>query len=187
MANPLASIKGLHSLFKFVDSGDVALTLGDIEMAAARDAFNAVPRAIDKNAQIRECITHLTSAQNAYEQYIYKRPIGIMTVTRANRESDANVKRRFVLVLKAICYKYLNEELLCKEMLGLAKKEITAVRHEGIAKAEALAGITWVLAGAVTGGIIVELGYMAARGIGHAKDAYGIDDEVLNSIETELD
>ena len=186
MAHLLASVKGLQSLLKFIDSGDVATTLGDIEMAAARDAFNAVPRANDKLAQIRECITHLSSAQHAYEQFICSRPVGVMTLTRANRESDANVKRRFVLVLKAICYKYVGEERLCRETLGLAKQEVETVRHQGIAKAEGLVGLAWILASAVTGGIFVELGYMAFRGIGQAKDTYGIDDEVFNTIEAEL-
>jgi hypothetical protein len=186
MANLLASIKGLQSLLKFIDSGDVAIILGDIEMAAARDAFRAVPRANDKPAQIRECITHLSSAQHAYEQFIYSRPVGNMTITRANRESDANVKRRFVLVLKAICYKYVGEERLCREALGLAKQEVEAVRQQGVAKAEALIGLACILAEAVTGAGLVEIVYMAFKGIGQAKDGYGIDDEVFTSIEGAL-
>jgi hypothetical protein len=186
MAHLLATVKGLQSLLKFIDGGDVAATLGDIEMAAARDAFKAVPQANNKLAQIRECITHLSSAQHAYEQFICTRSVGVMTVVRVSRESDVNVKRRFVLVLKAICYKYVGEERLCREALELAKLEVEAVRQLGIAITESLTGMAWLLAGAVTGVIFVEIGYMAFRGIGQAKDAYGIDDEAFSNIEAML-
>jgi hypothetical protein len=68
----------------------------------------------------------------------------------------------------------------------MAKQDVDAGRSEGVAKAEGITGFAWILASAVTGVILGEIGYMALRGIGRAKDAYGIDDEIFSSIEEDL-
>ena len=105
----LHAAKDIHELYKLIEGGDVAASLGDIEMSAARDAFSAVPYSVDKRGQVWTCIGHLTTAQHAYEHFLRsKRPRNV-SWTRHKQHRDANVKRRFVLVLKVVCYKYLNE------------------------------------------------------------------------------
>jgi len=174
--------KSLKDLFGLIETGEIAFSLGDIEMATAKTAFNSVPRTLDKRGQVWECISHLNSAQHAYEQFIRDRAYGNMTITRVNKESDANVKRRFTLVLKAVCYRYLNEQRMCQEALELAKREIDAERPPALGKAEGILGLGYMLASAATGVIFAELGYMAVKGIGQAKDEYGVDEATFDHL-----
>jgi hypothetical protein len=120
----LNAAKTTHELFAMIDGGDFASSLGDIEMSAARSAFEAVPRAADKRGQVWECIGHLSSAQHAYEQFILSRPLGNVTATRSHRNDDANAKRRFMLIMKAVCYKYLGEQTLCEDTLRLSTETV---------------------------------------------------------------
>jgi hypothetical protein len=179
----LKATKTIHELIQMIDGGDFASSLGDIEMSAARSAFEAVPRAVDKRGQVWECVGHLSSAQHAYEQFILSRPQGNLTITRFTREQDASVKRRFALVLKAACYKYLNEQSLCDDALTLSKdtpsKDATAL--------DKAAGLAYILSICAAPPIIfAEIIYMRAQGYGIAKEKYEIDDTTFDTLVTPL-
>lgn len=174
--------KSIRDLANLIDGGNISSSLGDVEMAAARTAFDAVSRTVDKRAQVWTCIGHLSSAQHAFEHFIRNRPPGNVTITRSSRESDANVKRRFILVLKAVCYKYLDESVLCHEALNLAQKEVTS----DLNIAEGILGFGYILAGAASGVLFAELFFNGARGVGQASKEYGIDETTFDSLASLL-
>ncbi len=153
-------------------------------MSAAKAAFEAVPYTVDKRGQVWTCIGHLNSAQHAYEKFILSGPLVIITGTRAVRESDANVKRRFTLVLKAVCYKYLNEQSLCEEALTLSETPVERLERDRTIL-QGVQGVWWIVY-VLTGFMIAEVFYMNAKGIGDAREQYKIDAMTFGNLATLL-
>jgi hypothetical protein len=174
--------KTVEELFNIIDSGQVALSLGDVEMSAAKASFEAVPHALDKRGQVWECIGHLTSAQHAYEKYILSRMTGNVTLTRTWRDDDTNVKRRFALIVKAVCYGYLGEQRLCQGALQLANKPVEKEKS----KIEYYGLLGYLAGSAITGSILAEFAYTFANDIGFAEHSYGIDGETFTNLSSLL-
>jgi len=175
----LKSAKTVHQLIGYVNDGSFADSLGDIEMSAARSAFASVPHSTDKRGQVWACIGHLNSAQHAYESFIRTRSsTGILSLVRSMRDNDARAKRKFALVLKAVCYKYLGEQRLCDEALHAAKiyidYEVTGFRDA----LNTIASVAQVL----TCAIVPQYLYAKLNNIGSASTQYGVDNETFNTL-----
>jgi hypothetical protein len=169
----VAVFKGLNtlqSMFTALEEGDFSTSLGDIEMRAARSSFAAIPRTNDKRSQVWTCIGHLNSAHHAYEKYIRSRTRGNISITRIWCDGDANAKRTFVLLLKAICYKYLGEEKLCEEAIAASDQLETLSEMETVVVTAFSAASLFTFA-------LAEVAYCRIRGIGSDQKEYAIDEE----------
>jgi hypothetical protein len=178
-------VNSLAHLLKLVEDGGVSLALGDVAMSAARSSFEAIPKTADKRGQVWTCIGHLDTAQHAYERFILSRTPGNVSGIRVTLDELANIKRRFVLIVKSVCYKYLNEEPLCRESFSLSQQEVSIGRNipRGVFEIACFAAYFTFTLGL---GYIAEGIYMQASGIEKEKERYTLDDATFYRLKSIL-
>ncbi len=177
-----AHAKSAVHLFEMIEGDKLSSSLGDIEMRAARTAFQEVPRALDKRGQVWTCIGHLNSAQAAYETFILSRTPGNVTGTRSTADDIAGTKRKYVLAVKAICYKYLGEENLCSEALTLAKADFKKSFWS-----DGALGATYAVVGLLSTAAIWEALYnVVVLNTAEREKEYQIDEDTRKNLESIL-
>jgi hypothetical protein len=122
----LKTLKTIVDITSFLESGNVAQILGDIEFEAAKKAFSEVPLASDKRGQIWVCIGHLNSCYEANKRVFRDlgsewNPLSRILAKEFNREAAA-IRIRFALCLTSICYAYLGEKVLCEKHFELIQE-----------------------------------------------------------------
>lgn len=111
----LTAAKTAKTLQSFIDSGGMAVLLAEIHIDAARNSLSKATLANDKRGQVFNAVGQLEVAYCALEIAV-KSYTGIQYLSppALSKVMEAEKQARYVLCIMACCYKYLNEERLCR-------------------------------------------------------------------------
>jgi hypothetical protein len=112
----MASLKAVKTIADFVETGQLEEALSDIGMAAAVNALQKVPHTDQPGMQVWSAVNHLEGAEAALTAALRRRA-KLMFWANPLRQDDLEEKRRYVLCLMAICYRYLRQEQLALQAL----------------------------------------------------------------------
>jgi hypothetical protein len=112
----LATIKAAKTLSSFVEGGALGEALSDAGLRAAHDALEKVPDAMADGQQVWSAINHLEFADAALAQLFARRGEALLW-SRRIRFWELVGKRRYILCLMAVCYRYVGEEKLARRAL----------------------------------------------------------------------
>jgi hypothetical protein len=118
MIDLVVAAKSVNTVVNVVEGGTLESTLADLGLAAAKDALSKVTYAEDKRAQVWSAVNHLEQAESALRTTIQTRGNRLMYVNRPGLEEDLIQKRRYMLGLMAVCYRYLGERALTERTLS---------------------------------------------------------------------
>jgi hypothetical protein len=119
----MASLKAARTIGAFVETGQLEAALSDIGMAAAVNALQKVPHADQRNMPVWSAVNHLEGAEAALVAALRRRAKLIFWANPLRGEV-LDEKRKYVLCLMAICYRYLREEQLALQALERAGEEV---------------------------------------------------------------
>ena len=178
-AEMVSGARTCSCLFAYLERGQIANVLGDIELAAARDSFSRIPTAFDKRGQVQICIGHLNSSFSAYTHTIESAGVLDRTlITRSVKLLSAQTKACFVLCVRAICFAYLEESLHCQQDLEMAEKLRTRELVGG-------ASVLWFLSGIVNPVAGADMAYAAFSNLGKPNDdIYETDVELIRKLRS---
>jgi hypothetical protein len=171
-------------LFALLETGQMANTIGDIELSAAKDAFARIATAKDKRGQVQICVGHLNSAYSAYVHIIDDAGFLDRTlVSRVETLEAARIKGCFVLCLRSICFAYLGEISHCEQDLRSASRLKNKEVDSGTAAS------IWFISGISINPIAAyDLLYCAVRS--HLRpdnnDDFKIEDDLIDELECKL-
>lgn len=171
-------------LFALLETGQIANTIGDIELSAAKDAFARIATAKDKRGQVQICVGHLNSAYSAYVHIIDDAGFLDRTlVSRLFRLYSAQTKGCFVLCLRAICFAYLEEVSHCEQDLW------SALQLKNREVSSGAAAMIWFGSGVTINPIAAyDVAYAAFRS--HLRpdndDDFEVDSDLINELERKL-
>jgi hypothetical protein len=109
----VAAVRSVKAVSDFVEGGPLGNALADLGLEAAKDALIKAFYAKDKRSQIWSAINHLEEAEVALRKATQDRKI-LMTFFHIERLAHLIIKRRYILGLMAICYRYLDERELAE-------------------------------------------------------------------------
>lgn len=170
-------------LFALLETGQIANTIGDVELSAAKDAFARIATAKDKRGQVQICVGHLNSAYSAFISIIDNAGfLDRTSVSRGLTLVSAQIKACFVLCLRAICFAYLGERDHCEQDLRSARelhgKEVVGT------------GFTlWTMSAIFFNPVAwADIGYTAVRGFTNPNndDDFKIDSDLIDELERKL-
>jgi len=118
----LAIAKNLKSLKDFIEDGELAHFIGDIELKAAKEALSKVKIANDKDAQTWQAISHLESSLHYFQSLYLGKNTSTPVVYQAVKRNLYARKSKWTLFLMAVCYKSLEEKKLLKKTISEAKE-----------------------------------------------------------------
>lgn len=183
LSDLIRSSSAAGELFAILESGSIAGVFGEIEFAAAREAFQRVATAEDKRGQVQTCIGHLNSSYSAFAHQL--RTAGFldrMLVSRNVQLMAAQEKAVFVLCVRAICHAYLAERTHCEEDLELAH----AVLKENPL---GTAGTLWAASSVINPVAAADVAYMAyksTRTPGGEFNAYKVEEGTIDDLRARL-
>jgi hypothetical protein len=117
MIDLVLAAESVNKLFEFVEGGALESTLADLGLVAAKDALSKVPHAEDKRAQVWSAVNHLEEAESGLRRTIQTRGNRLMFVNQPGFREMID-KRRYILGLMAVCYRYLGERALTERTLS---------------------------------------------------------------------
>lgn len=121
----IRTYKKITDFFNPLESGSIASVLGDVELGAAKRAFEMMPIVNNKREQSVICSGHLNSSYEGYRTFVKSRTAAnYCSVTQTMLVDAAKVKARFVCCLNAICYAYRSELPGCRQYMDLAQEEL---------------------------------------------------------------
>jgi hypothetical protein len=118
MIDLVATVKTVRSIANAVEGGAVESTFADLGLQAAKDALSKVSYAQDKSQQVWSAVNHLEAAEAALRDIVQKRGARLLYSNLAALW-EAIDKRRYILGLMAVCYRYLGERALTERMLSM--------------------------------------------------------------------
>jgi len=119
----VVAAKAAGTVVRFVEGGPLAEALAELNVKAALSALNKAKTAEDRRAQVWSAVNHLEGAQAALDSKIFgARGKAQLAFRVANWYMLMN-KRKYVLALMSICYRYLGEETLAQQALELVRAE----------------------------------------------------------------
>jgi hypothetical protein len=114
----LAAVGSARAIANFVEGGELANALADLGLAAARDALSKIPYANAKTKPVESAINHLEAAEAATRDTIQNRGTRLFWSNEIALV-EAIHKRRYILALMALCYRYLGEQELTRRTLSM--------------------------------------------------------------------
>jgi hypothetical protein len=117
MIDLVLAAESVNTIVGVVEGGALESTLADVGLVAAKDALSKVPHAEDKRAQVWSAVNHLEEAESALRNTIKTRGNRLMFVNQLGLEVMIE-KRRYILGLMAVCYRYLGERALTERTLS---------------------------------------------------------------------
>lgn len=119
------SYQKITDFFSPIESGGMALVLGDVELDAAKRAFELMPLVDNKREQSVICSGHLNSSYEGYRTFVKSRTAAhYCSVTQTMLVEAAKVKARFACCLNAVCYAYRGEMRGCRQYMAQAGQEL---------------------------------------------------------------
>ncbi|WP_406326802.1 hypothetical protein [Streptomyces sp. NBC_00203] len=116
MIDLISALRVGQTVRGFIEGGPLTDALADLGLEAALDALGKSPDARDRRSQVWSAVNHLEAANAAYSSVVNKRGKFLTWTAPAHLELVVN-RRRYILCLMAICYRYLEEEKLCHQAL----------------------------------------------------------------------
>ena len=116
---------------RFVEGGQLAEALAELNLTAARTALVKADTASDKRAQVWSAVNHLEGAVAALDSKL-RGGRGKAQYVRPHNWALLGHKRAYALALMAICYRYLGEEHLAQEAVASGRGGADLALPEGM-------------------------------------------------------
>jgi hypothetical protein len=114
----LQAAQHIQSLTSWIESGEMAELLADVEFSAAKASLSKVRMAADPRGQVWNAIGQLETAYQASVHIVRAhRSWENFSLRRSARADQARDKAEYILCMMAVCYRYLGENSLCKSHL----------------------------------------------------------------------
>jgi hypothetical protein len=117
MIDLVVAARSANTIANVVAGGALESTLAALGLAAAKDALSKVSHAEDKRAQVWSAVNHLEEAESVLRTTIQTRGYRLMWVDQPGLLLMI-YKRRYILGLMAVCYRYLGEKTLAERTLS---------------------------------------------------------------------
>jgi hypothetical protein len=111
MVELLASVQDARSVANFVEAGELAEALANLRTKGASDEPNKTSYSEDNKTQVQAALTHLEAVESALSKTLKKYGSVLQTFRPARCDFLVD-KRRYVLALMALCYRYLGDKEL---------------------------------------------------------------------------
>jgi hypothetical protein len=118
MIDLVATVKTARSIANAIEGGAIESTFADLGLRAAKDALSKVLYAEDKSQQVWSAVNHLEAAEAALRDTLQKRGKRLL-YSNMGALWEAIDKRRYILGLMAVCYRYLGERALTERTLSM--------------------------------------------------------------------
>jgi hypothetical protein len=127
----ITTVQLAGSAVRFVEGGPLAEALAELNMRAAQSALNNAQAAKDKRAQVWSAVNHLEGALVALDSKLVGARGKVQVALRYGNWNILAYKRKYVLALLAICYRYLEEEKLAQQALESVRGEYDPYKLHG--------------------------------------------------------
>jgi hypothetical protein len=117
MIDLVLAAESVNTIVELVEGGALESTLADLGLIAAKDALSKVPHAEDKRAQVWSAVNHLEEADSVLRTTLQTRGKRLANLNEVGLQQMIE-KRRYLIGLMAVCYRYLGERALTERALS---------------------------------------------------------------------